>query len=347
MIRRQVLTGDLLDRAVALREAGWSFARIGAELGCSEAGASNAVIAEQARREGRRVALRDDKGRLLPEEMERLRLLLKKGVKPIEIQKAMGISASRIAEERRRYNRDLAERGKAPLPPPGNGERYSGARIPRERIREVERLWLEGYGNKKISERTGISLTHARRIRERLVRRLKRRGECLPGCDIDGVRHVQKESTRFIPPETKAMLLELLQRRIPVRRAAKMAGMGSCSAYKLRDQWKAEGIEIPAPHLPGRVKSEFHPARQAGWLPDGYQNMIRYRALIAQHGEPEARRILKAEIAAEKARPLTFEEQLERVRAGAGIVSKIDIRKAPTAFTLGGVASAACAEAAR
>ena len=57
---------------------------------------------------------------------------------------------------------------------------------------------MQGLGSKKITERTGVSNTQVGRIRNRLIKRLGRKGECLPGCDRDGRRTVQKESARFI-----------------------------------------------------------------------------------------------------------------------------------------------------
>lgn len=349
--RQPVLHGPQLEEAIRLRGEGWSYARIGAHFGCSEGGANNAIVRALAERNGARVARRDERGCLVPEEIERLRTLLKRGAKPCEIQRSMGISASRIAEERRRYNADLKARGKALLPPPGGGEAYSGAKLDPMKRKEVESLFLDGLGTAKASKASGVSKTSCIRIREKLVKRLRRKGECLPGCDLDGKRRVVKESNRHIPEESKQRLRQLILDRVPVSRAAKMAGIGSKSAYAIRDELKAEiearGKALPAPILPGRVSTPFHVARRAEWLRKGDHS--RFRALIREHGEEEARRVLKAEYAAEderKRREDPFGYQLERVRQGAGLVRKVDISRAGPSGTLGGIASAAAAEAA-
>lgn len=348
--RLPALQGDNLEEAIRLRGEGWSYGRIGAHFGCSEGGANNAVVRAVAERSGGKVARRDARGCLLPDEIERLRTLLKRGAKPCEIQRSMGISASRIAEERRRYNADLKARGKALLPPPGGGEAYPGAKLEPARRKEVERLFLDGIGTQKISEETGVSKTSCGRIRAKLVRRLKRKGECLPGCDLNGKRHVIKDSARYIPEASKERLRELIMERVPVARAAKIAGIGSKSAYAIRDGLKAElearGETLPAPILPGRVSTPFHVARRAEWLRQG--DHTRFRILVREHGEQEARRILKAEYAAERERLRRedpFAYQMERVRAGVTVSAKVPVRRADPTGTLGGIASAAMAAA--
>lgn len=349
--RLPALRGDNLEEAIRLRGEGWSFARIGAHFGCSEGGANNAIVRALAERRGGKVARRDARGCLLPDEIERLRVLLKLGAKPCEIQRSMGISASRIAEERRRYNADLKARGKALLPPPGGGEAYPGAKLEPSARKEVERLFLEGFGTKKVSETTGVSKTSCVRIRAKLAARLRRKGERLPGCDLDGKRHVIKDSVRRIPEESKARLRQLIMERVPVARAAKMAGIGSKSAYAIRDALNAElearGETLPAPILPGRVSTPFHAARRAEWLRKG--DFTRFRILVRKHGEEEARRILKAEYAAERERMKRedpFAYQLERARNGAGVSVKIPLRRPDPTGTLGGIASAAMEAAA-
>lgn len=346
------LSGPSLERAIALREQdGLSFARIGEQFGISEAGAANAVLAGLCARKGFRPAARDANGHLMPAEIERMRLMLRKGLKGVDIALRMGVSQSVVSHERRRYSAYLKANGKAPLPAPGNGEAYSGARIPAKMKREAERLFLEGYGNQKIHDATGISLTQIGRIRTRLVKRLKRKGECLPGCDANGKRHVIKDSVRRIPETSIQKLRELIMAGTPVLRASKIAGIGTCSAYRLRDRFKAEleaqGETLPAPKLPGRVKGAFHPCRRAGWLkPTDY---TRYRTLIREHGEEEARRILKAEYAAEREkmrREDPFAYQMARLQEGAALTHKVDIRPAGPGYTLGGIASAAMEAAA-
>lgn len=309
------MTGERLAEAVRLRDAGWPYTKIGEHFGCSESGASNSIIPALGARAGHRPAERDGRGHLLPREIERLRLMLLKGVKPVEIQLRMGLSASRIAEERRRYNRDLKERGKRPLPPPGNGEKYSGARLPREAKLAVERLYFEGFGGAKISKQTGVSYAHVQRIRQRLVRRLKRKGECLPGCDMTGKRHTMKDHARAITDQQREKLRELILARVPVRRAAAIAGIGSCSAYRIRDALKVElGDEFPAPKLPGRVSKLRAELMYAQAVPA--EHLWRFRVLVREHGEDDARRLLRAEIT-EARRDETIEQKLAR---GAKVV---------------------------
>jgi uncharacterized protein YdaU (DUF1376 family) len=111
--------------------------------------------------------------------MERLRWCLKKGMKGVEIQLRLGVTASCIAEQRRRYNRELKENGKALLPPAGAGAAYSGLKLSREKKREVEAQFLEGFGTAKVAATSGVSKTSCTRIRNCLIRKLKRDGMAL------------------------------------------------------------------------------------------------------------------------------------------------------------------------
>jgi transposase-like protein len=340
------LKGAALAEAIRLREdLKWGFARIGATFGVSEVAACNAVTAALCRKNGHRPAARDAHGRLLPEEHERLRLMLRKGLKAIEIQQRMGISASRVAEERRRYNHDLKQRGKAALPPPGGGAAYSGLKLTKAQSGEVETLYLAGLGVQKIHERTGISRTSIVRLRARLVRRLARKGECLPGCDARGRRRAAAHSRRYIPAEAITALQARLLAREPVRRAARAVGIGCSSAYRIRDELAAEmaarGALLPPPVRPGRVRTGYG----AAWLPPAL--MTRHRDLVAEIGLDAATAQIKQEIADAKAaersaarvRPRTFEEQLAAVRGGAPVVTAFTPRRPDPSGTLGGVAT--------
>jgi DNA invertase Pin-like site-specific DNA recombinase len=328
---RKTIEGEALERAIALRAQGLAFERIGRELGICEAAAQNAILIAQCKRP----AERDENGALTAESVERLREMLRKGFKGVQIVAAMGISSSLVSHERRRYNRDLKERGKRPLPPPGNGEKYSGARLSKEAKKAVELLYLEGFGAAKISKRTGVSHTQTERIRQRLVKRLKRKGQCLPGCDINGRRFAMKDHARAITHEQKAKFRELILNRIPVRRAAKICGIGGSSAYRIRDAIKAElGSGVPAPKLPGRVSKLRAELLYAQAIPD--EHLWRFRVLVREHGETEARRILRAEMA-EARRNETFEQKLQR--ADLKIAPAFNPRKADYDFTLGGIAS--------
>jgi hypothetical protein len=226
------LSGPRLEEAIRLREVeGWAFARIAVHYGIAETSASNAILIALCPRKGFTPAERDDKGRLLPRGIERLRWMLKKGLKPVDIQLRLGLSAGRIAEERRRYNADLKAAGKALLPPPGNGERYSGARISRDVLKQVESLLLTGLGTPKVADRTGVSKVHCQRVRAKLLARLKRRGQTIPGCDANGRRVRLFENAAMIPDTAKQALRALLLDRVPVRRAARLSllfGESSC-----------------------------------------------------------------------------------------------------------------------
>lgn len=334
---RHALEGEHLERAIALREKQcWSFARIGAEFGISESAACNAVLVALCPRKGYRPAERDSHGRLLPEGVERLRYALKKGLRGADIQLRLGLSASRIAEERRRYNRELKKAGKALLPPPGGGEQYSGVKLSRDQRRDVEDLFLRGLGTQKISERTGISKTSCTRIRRRLVARLRRKGQELPGCDAKGTRHVQAESIRFVTDEQKRLLRQAIMARVPVMRAARDLVIGQSTAYRIRDDLRAElashGLPAPDPVMPG---TSYRRSASAIWPPQGPTAIYAFRELLAimpfdeaKHRWQAARR---AELEAERARPKSFEEQLERIGRGElGIAPAIERRHLDT-----------------
>lgn len=339
------IEGSTLDRAVQLREQGLSYARIGAELGFCEMTVSNAVIIAMCHKQGFTPAQRNDKGHLTAEGLDRLRLLLRKGLKAVDIQLRLGVSAACVAEQRRRYAADLKARGKAPLPPAGAGEAYSGRKITSAQRREIEALFLQGLGAQKVSQRTGISNTQVGRIRNRLVKRLARKGQCLPGCDSKGRRHVQAESTRFILPEQVERFRALIMDGEPVNRAASAVGIGGSSAYRLRNRIAAELAEqggVLPPTRNWRDRRELRAAADArSWLPEG--KILAFRKLAREIGVDAAKaRIIDEAAAARRAkpvRPLTFEEQLERVRNGARIARVVIVKPAIADITLGGVAT--------
>ncbi|KTE19724.1 hypothetical protein ATE67_13850 [Sphingopyxis sp. H050] len=338
------LQGTRLAEAVRLREdEKWSFARIGATFGVSEAAACNAVMIALCERTGHRPATRDQYGRLVPAEIERLRLMLRKGLKGIDIQLRMGISAARVAEERRRYNRELKANGKAPLQPPGAGAAYSGVKLSKATRAEVEALFLQGLGTLKISERTGASKTSCTRIRARLVKRLARKGETLPGCDAHGTRHTQAESARFITDSQRDALRRLLLDGWPCARAARFTVVGNSSAYRIRDELAAElardGKPPLQPRFPG--KSRHGLTVSPHWPPTGVKQIYAFRQLLATMSFDEAKAQWRQQKRDEATRPRTFEEQLAAVRAGAKIVERQPIRKADPTYTLGGVATGA------
>lgn len=335
-----VLTGDDLEEAIRLRESGWSFLRIGARFNVAESSACNAVLNALCVRRGFTPAERDERGRLTDRGMERLRWMLKKGFKGVEIQLRLAVSASCVAEQRRRYNRELKAKGKALLPPPGGGTRYSGVKLTREQKARVEQLFLDGYGTANVARMAGVSKTSCTRIRNRLIARLKRRGEALPGCDANGKRRAIRDHARHVPEEMKEKLRELILARVPVKRAAESIGLGLSSAYRLRDEMVADGFAIPKPRLPGRVRGLRRELLNAQKIPP--EHMMRFRALVRKCGDTdEARRRLRVEIAAAK-RNLSFEEKLKLVADGkAQIVPVQRIVPVGPDITLGGVATGA------
>lgn len=343
-----ILAGEQLEEAIRLREEqGWSFARIGATFGISEAGASNAILIALCPRKGFRPAERDEKGRLTAQGLERLRLALRRGMKAVDIQLQLGLSAGRVAEERRRYSADLKARGKAPLPPAGGGAAYSGAKLTRQQRAEVEALLLQGFGAKIVTERTSASNTTVGRIRNRLVKKLARKGETLPGCDRDGRRiAAAMQSRHYIPAASLDELRRRILAREPVARAAQDLGIGGSTAYRLRDEIAAElaarGEQLLPPIRLGRSSEARSRSKAAQWLPADRRQ--EYRNLAHEHGHAVAKDIMLARIAeerrAEASRPRTFEEQLARVAAGKATIAPVfrPSRVLPDA-TLGGVAT--------
>ncbi|WP_157084692.1 hypothetical protein [Sphingomonas pituitosa] len=342
--RKHMLNGERLAAAIELREQGVPFSKIAAQFGVCETAATNAITTALCAARGHRPAERDRAGKLLPTEIERLRYMLKKGVKHIEIQQRMGISASSVSHYRRAYNAELEARGKALLPPPGNGERYSGVPVDPNDRKRVEELLLTGLGSIKVSDRTGVSKTSVVKIRATLVKRLKARGQVLPGCDINGRRVKLIAQAHSIPESTKERFRSLLLNGMPVARAATICGIGACSGYRLRnelrDQLAARGEQLPPVRRPGKLTEQARAIRSTEQL--SREERRRLRRLVSEHGEEEGRREFQRERRAAAMAPKTFEEQLARVASGAASITRTfkPSRAAPE-LTLGGVASAA------
>jgi hypothetical protein len=120
-----------------------------------------------------------------------------------------------------------------------------------------------------------------------------------------------------------------------VRRAAAIAGVGSCAAYRIRDEMRAElGDAMPKPRLPGRVSKLRAEMLYAQAISP--EHLWRFRQLVHEHGEDEARKLLRAEIA-EARRNESVEDKLRR---GAKIVSVWKPSAADYDRTLGGVVGA-------
>jgi hypothetical protein len=350
------LTPEQVEEVIRLHDVErLGFKPIGKRFGVCEATASNAYYAVMCARCGYRPAARDANGHLMPAEVERLRAFLRKGVRAVDIQLYMGISAGTVCNERRQYAAELKARGKKPLPPPGNGERYSGARLQRGKKAEVEAAYLAGDATPKVARDTGVSLTQCGRIRKRLVRRLARKKQCLPNCDLDGVRRVYVGSRQHISPAQRGEVRRLLLDGTSAQRAALIVGIGGSKAYEIRRalqaELRAQGSDLPPLKRAGR--GALAAARR---LPPGARWIFFYRILADRHGEDEAIRILRDGIetlgaiaraighiirlrAAARLRT-DFDAQLAAVSRGAGLVEVRPIRRAGPERTLGGIATA-------
>jgi hypothetical protein len=333
-------------RALELRRQGLSYSAIGRELGMCEAAATNAVLHGECIAAGHRPIERDANGKITREGVERIRLMLRKGLKHRDIQNWCGVSAATITRERRRYEVYLKANGKAPLPPPGGGERYSGVAITKEQRAHVEQLYLQGFGAGKVSARSGVSRTHCLRIREKLIRRLKRRGECLPGCSPDGRRQQMKDHGRSIPAASLNKLRALLLDGEPVARAARAAVVGGSTAYRvyhqLRAEFAAEGKALPRKPWRGRHRQAVS-KMSSPKLPGKRWGIDRYRMLVNAEGKSheEAVAAVRAEWA-EQLRAMPFEERIRlQLDNGAKIVAVLRPVRAVPDVTLGGVATAA------
>lgn len=341
------------------REEGLSYSSIGVVLGICEANATNAVLYAQCVKAGHRPIERTPGGKLLPEGRDRLRVLFRKGWTHRKIQEWTGAPASMLTRERRRYAVELKAKRLAPLPPIGGGERYSGAKIPRAIMREVERLYLEGFGAARITRMTGVSNTHCLRARAKLIKRLKRVGKCLPGCDATGVRRVMRDHGRRIPDTSIAKFKRLIREGETVARAAKLSIIGRSSADKIVKAMIADGFVLKtkpwrggerqarqllnAPELPGarwgidRYRAHIHAGKSHA------QAMEQVKAewsgkMESQHVDFAARR---AQQKVEQERPKSFEEVVAAVERGAKLVAAFRPTRAAPDVTLGGVATGA------
>src|SRR3546814_8748256 len=85
---------------------------------------------------------------------------------------------------------------------------------------------------------------------------------------------------------------------IPVRRAASMAGIGHCSAYRIRDELNTERAAQGKPPIAAnqwRTAAGKRAAKAAEWL-DGAADILRFRALIIELGYDAAIPAMKREI---------------------------------------------------
>lgn len=321
IINPPIVTPEQVDQGIALVECGMGVETAAREIGCTPASFTNAYHIEVGRRRGTIPAPRDRLGGLLPEGVERIREHLRNGAFGWQIMQDCQVSAGCVSEQRRRYAKELAKARKPKLPPPGGGIAYSGVKVPAAKRQAVEQLFLDGFGTLQAFRKTGVSKTVCVRIRAALIRRLKRQGRCLPGCDENGVRRLIKESPAHIHPRQKADLRELLLEGVPVTAAAKIVGMGGSKAYEERDRLKTElaaiGEELPPPRRMGRHAFPVGPGtlKQAkAWTiakPTVEAIVAIARVIHEQHEQAETRRILE-EAAAKR---LAAEERRREVAA--------------------------------
>jgi transposase len=342
--KQMALHGETLERAVSLYEAGTSMEAVARAVGMPCPTVQNGVMAALCVRRGHRPAERDGNGYLAPVGLERLREMLRKGMKGVEIQLRLGVSASTISNERRRYDADLKARGKRPLPRPGGGEMYCGARLSRDQVKEIESLLMTGRGSQQVAKRTGVSSTSVIRLRHKLVKRLARKGQALAGCDKGGKRVRLLNLVHSVPDGAKEKLRDLILDRVPISRAAVMANVGTSFAYSMRDAIRAEfaerGEALPPPIKLGRTKAREADFR-AAWLPKGRSNIVLHRQILSACGgdEQEARRRTIRAIAERDGHDPVLAEQFDRLRRGGSVVATLNPRRADHDFTLGGVAT--------
>lgn len=351
---KRTLCDEQMAEALAMRDAGTTFAAIGRHFGVCEATATNAVHYALCLRNGDTPAKRDSTGSIIARDIARLRAMLREGHKGCDIARKLGISANSVSYHRRQYQRELQECGKSmSLPPPGNGCAYSGRKIDAQSRQAVINLLMSGMGSCLVSRETGVSKTQIGRIHKSLIAQLTAYDQCLPGCTPNGRRNVIIKSARFITFAQRTHLHQLLLDRIPVRRAAQMVGIGASSAYRLRDEFRTElgrqGGSLPSPMLPGRgSRDAIHKAR---WLSKQAVYAFR-RKLDKTDFETAKAEILAETIESEKPerptacpqdftrkRALSFAEQLERVANGAHLITVHPLRRAHADMTYGGVAS--------
>ena len=343
--KQLALHGPLLDRAVHLFDVdGLSMEAVAREIGMGAPTVQNAVYAALCVKRGYRPAERDGNGYLTTEGRDRLREMLRKGMKHVDIQLRLAVSASTVSNERRLYSADLKARGKRPLPLPNNGAAYSGLRITKDQRKAVEQHLLTGLGSVKVAALTGVSKTVCVRVRLKLVARLKRKGEVLAGCDRNGKRIKLVDQACRVPDADVARLKALILDRVPVKRAALMSNIGSCTAYRIRDELRdeltARGETLPGIKKLGRNHGPIADAR-ASWIPAGRRNFVLYRAkLVEADGNAVLARKLTVRAIAERDGEDPFlAEQIDRMKRGAGLVERFDYRRSDPSMTLGGVSA--------
>lgn len=343
---RQPCAAEDCDAIIGLHDQGMGYEAIARTLGVDAQAISNAVLATECERAGFTPAERDAAGGLLAKEVQRIRDFILEGLPNVEIQRRMAVSASCVSHYRRR----LKKAGENP-PPPGKGLIYGGTQYPDDVRAQVDLHFMQGYGCAKVAELASVGVTFAKRRRLDLIKRLAAKGQCLPGCDIEGRRTQVRESASFLTPQQKVDMEWLYLAGWPVAPAADYLGIGRSKAYEiiealkvqLRRQGKPFPSKLPAakrPRLPHQPTSKARPiattqqAQPTFSFPALSRPARSTTPMVAQAGLPA--------IAARPQpvrRPLSLEEQLARIAAGAGLVPVFKPTRPLIDATLGGVSS--------
>lgn len=178
-------TAEQIELMLRFRSDGMSYAAIGTFFSCSESAATNAIVLALAERDGARLARRDYTGAVTLQERDRMDRLFDAGAKNIEIQQWMGLSPGNVTHHRRRYEAARTREGK-PFTAPGGDRIYPGRRLHPRTKEKIRRLVLEGMTRNAIGRACGCGNKAVDAIRRPIIAELRAKGECLPGCDING-----------------------------------------------------------------------------------------------------------------------------------------------------------------
>lgn len=343
---RQPCASEDRDAIIGLHDQGMGYEAIARILGVKPQAVSNAVLAIECERAGFTPAQRDAAGGLLRHEVERIRAFIREGLPNVEIQRRMAVSAPCVSNYRRR----MKQAGEA-IAPAGQGLRYAGTRYDNDVRLQVDHHFMQGYGAAKVADLAGVHVSFAKKRRRKLVESLARKGECLPGCDITGRRVAVKQSSRFVTDQQKVDLQWLWLNGWAVAPAARHLGIGGSSAHKIiqtvKEQLIAQGKPFPktlAPHQRPQLGHAAPPKAKPIALrprpaPVATMPALKRAPTVIAPPPPVTAAPLMPPPPPPRRR-LSFEEQLARIAAGAGLVPTFKPTRAITEATLGGVGSA-------
>lgn len=331
---------------MGLHDQGMGYEAIARIVGVKPQAVSNAILAIECERAGFVPAQRDGAGGLIQQEVQRIRAFIREGLPNVEIQRRMAVSAACVSNYRRRMKRSGED-----IVPAGKGLRYAGTRYGNDVRQQVDQHFMQGYGAAKVADLAGVHVSFAKKRRRHLVERLARKGECLPGCDITGRRIHVKQSSRFVTEQQKVDLQWLWLNGWAVSPAARHLGIGASTAHNIirtaKDQLVADGKPFPRMLPQGKRPQLGHtPTSKAkGIAPRPRPSAVsampalkRAPTIIAAPCPPKP--VVVAAPPPPPRRRLSFEEQLARIAAGAGLVPTFKPTRAVTEATLGGVGSA-------